>query len=97
MPEWLNILSVVIVNWGSNLTTEPAPNGNKSEHHFLQRKSPLAYLATVNSKDLLPSLILSEPAYVKLLHSIHVPLAKFRFRENHTKSSGLVPAPVIVK
>lgn len=34
---------------------------------------------------------------MKLLRSMHVPLVKFRFRENHPKSSGLVPEPVIVK
>lgn len=51
----------------------------------------------VNCKDLLRGLILSEPVRVKLLHSTHAPLTKFRFKENHTEFSGLVPELVTVK
>lgn len=51
----------------------------------------------VNCKDLLQGLILSEPICEKLLHSTHAPLTKFRFKENRTKFSGLVPGLVTVK
>jgi len=77
------------------LTTESSPNTNKTESFEEHLNKNVCDI--VKCKDLFLGLMLPELVCVKMLRSIHAPLSKFRFKENHTKFSGLVPKSITVK